>query len=72
MFDRVSIQDTTIGSMVSRGRRDETAHLPIHTDRFQHIITRFQATGFGYAAVNRFTYQHIGDTGRRSLPTKTV
>ena len=45
---------------------------PIHTDRFQHVSTRFQATGIGSAAVNSFTYKDIRDKGRRSLPIKTV
>ncbi len=34
---------------------------PIHTDWFQHITTRFQATGIGYAAINSFTYKDIRD-----------
>ena len=34
---------------------------PIHTDRFQHITTRFHATGIGYAAINSFMYKDIRD-----------
>ena len=34
---------------------------PIHTDRFQHITTRFQATGIGCAAINSFMYKDIRD-----------
>ena len=45
---------------------------PIHTDRFQHVSTRFQATGIGYVAINSFAYKDIRDKGRRSLPIKTV
>ena len=34
---------------------------PIHTDWFQHITTRFQATGIGCAAINSFMYKDIRD-----------
>jgi hypothetical protein len=45
---------------------------PIHTDIFQYISARFEATAIGYAAINAYTYNDIRDKGTRSLPVKTV
>jgi hypothetical protein len=73
----ISIGSTTMGSKVVGGGSDEIARsfyvtFPIHTDRFQHVSSRLQATVFGSAAVDSFTYKDIRDKGRSSLPTKTV
>ena len=66
-----------MGSKVVGGGGDEIARsfyitFAIHTDRFQHVSTRLQATGFGYAAVDSFTHKDIRDKGRSSRPAKTV
>jgi hypothetical protein len=45
---------------------------PIHTDRYQHISTKFQAINIWHAAINSYTFKDIRDKGRRSLPIKTV
>ena len=57
---KISIGSTTKGSKVVGGGEDEIAlsfyvTFPIHTDRFQHVSTRLQATGVGYAAVDSFS-----------------
>jgi hypothetical protein len=71
------IGSETIGSKVIGGGGEATAHpfdvtFPIHTDIFQFISTRFQATAIGHAAIDSYTFKDIRDKGRRSLPVKTV
>ncbi len=72
-----SIGSYTIGSKVIGGGAEATAHpfdvtFAIHTDRYQYIAARFEATAIGYAAINSYTYKDTRDKGTRSLPIKTV
>lgn len=72
-----TIGSQTIGSQVVGGGGEATAHpfdvtFPIHTDKFQHISSRFQALNIGHAEIDSYTYKDIRDKGRRSLATKTV
>jgi hypothetical protein len=72
-----AIGSQTLGSHVLGDGGSDTAHpfdvtFEIHTDRFQYISTRFEATAIGYAAINSYSYRDIRDKGTRSLPTKTV
>ncbi|MFL6827740.1 MAG: hypothetical protein ACJ8E2_14880 [Bradyrhizobium sp.] len=59
-----AIGSETIGSTVIGGGGEATAQpfdvtFPIHTDIFQYISARFQATDIGYAAINAYTYKDI-------------
>src|SRR5204863_7407740 len=72
-----TIGSQTLGSKVIGDGGSDVAHpfdvtFEVHTDRFQYISARFEATGVGYAAINSYTYKDIRDKGMRSLPTKTV
>lgn len=67
----------TLGSKVIGGGGEATAHpfdvtFEIHTDIFQHISVRFEATAIGHAAIDSYTYKDVRDKGRKSLATKTV
>jgi hypothetical protein len=72
-----AIGSVTIGSTVIGGGGEATAHpfdvtFPIHTDIFQYISARFEATDIGFAAINSYIYKDIRDKGQRSLPIKTI
>src|ERR1043166_7363716 len=56
----------TLGSHVLGDGGSDTAHpfdvtFEVHSDRFQYISARFEATGIGYAEIDSYTYKDIRD-----------
>jgi hypothetical protein len=69
-----TIGSPILGSKVLGDGGSDTAHpfdvtFEVHTDRFQYVSTRFEATAVGYAEIDSYTYKDIRDKGRRALPT---
>lgn len=72
-----TVGSRTIGSKVIGGGGDDMAHpfdvtFPVHTDIYQRISAKFEATDVGYAAFNYCVYYDNRDMGRRRLVAKTV
>ncbi len=72
-----SIGAQTIGSQGIGGGSGLTSHpfeieFPVHSDKFETVSVKFEATQIGHAQINSYTYKDIRDKGRKVLPVRTV